>query len=147
MADGSHSAVSKRVAAQYERYIYPTPLDEWSAVDDFTLHNIQHNFMARRKDDDSRWRIDFDDSDCLNYKPVPHVSLKSLGDGNFQRGAAKFSLGPAQQLLLQSCDGKTSIAALADKLDGQAPVDDRRAMAQTFFRTMWRLGHFYFRTG
>ena len=134
-----NSVLAQRLAGVSEE-------DEWSAVDDFKLHNIQHNFMARHKTDSPRWRIDFDGNDWLTYRPAPHPALKALGNGSFQRGSSNFSLGAQQQMLLQACDGQTSIATLAGKLTEPEATADKRALSRAFFRIMWRLGHVFFKT-
>ena len=32
--------------------------DEWSVVDEFTLHNMRHSFVSRLPSEHPRWRID-----------------------------------------------------------------------------------------
>lgn len=120
--------------------------DEWSIVDDFTLHNMRHSFVARRPSDNPPWRIGFEGADWLKYRPVSHPSLTPLGGGKFQRGQFQFTLPPQEQILLQASDGQTSIAAMAGKLTEPPGLAERREMARTFFRRMWRLGHLFYRT-
>ncbi len=120
--------------------------DEWSVVDDFTLHNMRHSFVARHPSDDPPWRISFDGTDWLRYRPVRHPSLTPLGGGKAQRGQFQFTLTPPEQILLQAADGQTSISAIAGKLSEPAAVSERRELARAFFRRMWRLGHLFYRT-
>ncbi len=120
--------------------------DEWSVIDAFMLHNMRHSFVARRPSDNPPWRISFEGADWLKYRPVLHPMLESLGGGKFRRGQFQFSLGPQQQMLLQSCDGRTSIATLAGKLSEPQAQSERREIARNFYRLMWRMGHLFFLT-
>jgi 2-polyprenyl-3-methyl-5-hydroxy-6-metoxy-1,4-benzoquinol methylase len=120
--------------------------DEWSVVDDYTLHNMRHSFVARRPSENPSWRIGFDGADWLRYRPVRHPSLTALGGGQFQRGQSRFNLTSQEQLLMQACDGETSIAAILGKISQPSALAERRELAQGFFRRMWRLGHLFYRT-
>ena len=120
--------------------------DQWSAVDGFTLQNMRHSFVARHPSSDSLWRIDFDGSAWLKYRPVRHPSLTPLGGGKAQRGQIAFNLLPHEQGLMQGSDGETSIATLIDRLDPPASPSNRRELARLFFRRMWQLGHLFYRT-
>ncbi len=120
--------------------------DEWSAVDDFTLHHMRHSFVARHPREDSPWRIDFDGAGWPKYRPVRHPSLTALGGEKFQRGPFQFTLTQQEQLLLQACDGKTSIATMAARLTEPQGQAERREAARIFFRRMWRLGHLFYLT-
>lgn len=133
------SALWPRIAAVSEQ-------DEWSIVDDFTLHNMRHSFVARQPSDKPVWRIDFEQGDWPKYRPVVHPSLTALGGGKFQRGQFQFGLPPQELTLLQACDGKTTIATMAGKLTDPPGLPERREMARQFFRRMWRLGHLFYLT-
>jgi SAM-dependent methyltransferase len=120
--------------------------DEWSVVDDFTLINMRHSFVARHPSDDPPWRIDFDGSNWLKYRPVRHPSLTPLGGGKAQRGQFQIVLQPHEQVMMQAADGEKTIAAIAQELREPASLGERRELAQAFFRRMWRLGHLFYRT-
>jgi hypothetical protein len=72
--------------------------------------------------------------------------LTALGGGQFQRGQFRFSLAPQEQLLMQACDGESSITAILGKINEPSALTERRELAQGFFRRMWRLGHLFYRT-
>jgi hypothetical protein len=139
----AHIAPTSELAA---RLAGASEQDEWCVVDDFLLHNMRHSFVVRHKSDNPPWRIGFEGNDWLKYRPVPHPSLTSLDGGKFQRGQFSFSLGSQQQMLLQACDGQASIAMLAGRLTEPPALAGRRSLAHDFFRTMWRLGHLFYRT-
>jgi SAM-dependent methyltransferase len=120
--------------------------DEWSVVDDFTLLNMRHSFVARHAADDPPWRVTFDGDDWLKYRPVRHPSLTPVGGGKARRGQFEFSLPPREQILMQASDGQTSIAAIVDRLGQPVNLGERRELARVFFRRMWRLGHLFYRT-
>jgi SAM-dependent methyltransferase len=133
------SELGSRLAAATEQ-------DEWSVVDDIMLHNMRHSFVARRPSDNPPWRINFEGTDWLKYRPILHPSLEPLGGGKFKRSQFQFNLGPQQQMLFQSSDGQTTIATLAGRLSEPPALAERRELAREFFRAMWRLGHLFYLT-
>jgi SAM-dependent methyltransferase len=133
------SELSSRLDAATER-------DEWSVIDHLMLHNMRHSFVARRPKENPLWRIGFDGTNWLRYRPVIHPSLTSLGDGKFQRGQFQFALPPQEQLLLQASDGRASISTIVNGLGQPAALAERRKLVREFYRRMWRLGHLFYRT-
>jgi hypothetical protein len=120
--------------------------DEWSVVDDFTLLNMRHSFVARHPSERPPWRINFDGEGWLKYRPVHHPSLTPLGGGKAQRGQFQIALQPHEQVLMQASDGQTSITTIIERLGQPANLGERRELARLFFRRMWRLGHLFYRT-
>lgn len=124
-----------------------SPEAAWSIVDDFALATGRHTFMARHPHDRPPWRIGFEGSGWLKYKPVRHPGLLPLGGGRFRRGRYEFSRTPLEQAMIHWSDGETSIGTIAERLREPASLAERRAMALGFFALMWRVGHLFMRTG
>ncbi len=126
--------------------------EQWAVVDNLSLLNACHFFIACHPGRVGRTKLDFQGGDWLGYVPLRHPFLKVVEDpsveparnGTLRRGSAKLPFTAAEAVLLDQADGARSIEEiLADPRLNQHSFGARAAFAQRVFRRMWELGHVF----
>jgi hypothetical protein len=129
------------------------PLEQqWAIVDNLTLLNGCHYFIACHPGRSGSTRIDFSGDEWLGYVPVRHPHLTILEEtsteparrGRARRGHLEWAFTDAEAVLIGGADGRRTIAQIIAHPDlGQHSLEARTAFAQRVFKRWWELGHLF----
>ena len=141
--------------AQLERL----PLeDQYAVIELFRSSIRKHQFVACRADrPGSAYRPDFPGPGFSRYVPVFTPGIKIVkedypngGKGKIhyplhEIGDPSFVLDASQLALLETVDGRRSVASIVRKVAGKKDVKSLEELARRFFQTMWEHDFLLFR--
>ncbi len=116
--------------------------EQWAVVELLTQPSGFHSFLARKKTDGDRFRIDFNGDDFPNRVPHRRYLLEAAeepGGIALSRGRHVTKLVGRERDLFLAIDGRATAGAI---MKAQARSAD--ATARALFARLWRLGHLTF---
>ena len=122
-------------------------LDRWSIIEDFTGRMTTHSFIVSSRERDRRSDINFEGDRWLDYYPQRHPDLSpsKFDPAKCVRGNNEFMTSPLENILVAEANGlRTITEILKHKIFANTTKEQRHALAQDFYKRMWRLGHIFF---
>jgi SAM-dependent methyltransferase len=128
------TAIAEGLAALPDR-------QQWAVVEMATLAVATHVFIARPAGLHSgAYKLDFADSEALRFVPHRAPGIVRKGPFHYTRGVLEFQLGPAEQALFESADGRRSLVELLTH-PALAKMTDRNAFGRAAMAHLWKMGH------
>lgn len=121
--------------------------DRWSIIEAFTRRMTTHSFIVTTRNRDIRSDIHFEGDRWLHYYPQRHPDLSpsAFEPNKCVRRNHEFMMSSSESVLIAEATGTRTISEILKHRDlATIAIQQRKSLAQVFYKRMWRHGHMFF---